>query len=138
MAAWAPTRTDRFRAAVAMSVVADNASFFATSEVWGYLRIILGGDPHERPDVYADRSPVTHAGRSPTPTLVLQGERDRCTPVGQGEELFGALVAAGVETELVIYPREGHVNVERAHALDAIRRTQAWFDRCLTPEGESR
>jgi dipeptidyl aminopeptidase/acylaminoacyl peptidase len=138
MAAWAPTRTDRFAAAVAMSVVADNASFFRTSEVWGYLRIILGGDPHERPDVYAERSPVTHAARCRTPTLVLQGERDRCTPVGQGEELFGALAAAGVETELVIYPREGHVNVERAHALDAIRRTQAWFDRFLMPEGSSR
>jgi dipeptidyl aminopeptidase/acylaminoacyl peptidase len=106
--------------------------------VWGYLRIILGGDPHERPDVYAERSPVTHAARCRTPTLVLQGERDRCTPVGQGEELFGALAAAGVETELVIYPREGHVNVERAHALDAIRRTQAWFDRFLMPEGSAR
>jgi dipeptidyl aminopeptidase/acylaminoacyl peptidase len=28
----------------------------------------------------------------------------------------------------VLYPREGHVPIERAHALDAIRRTQAWFD----------
>jgi dipeptidyl aminopeptidase/acylaminoacyl peptidase len=68
---------------------------------------------------------------------VLQGERDRCTPVGQGEQLYGALAAAGVATELVIYPREGHVNVERAHALDAIRRTQAWFDRFLRSEGSA-
>jgi len=32
-----------------------------------------------------------------------------------------------------MYPGEGHVPVERAHALDAIRRTQAWFDRHLGP-----
>jgi dipeptidyl aminopeptidase/acylaminoacyl peptidase len=137
MAAWAVTRTDRFKAAVAMSVVSDNASFFTTSEVWGYLRIILEGDPDERPELYADRSPVTHASRCRTPTLVIQGERDRCTPLGQGEELYGALAAAGAEPRLIVYPREGHVCVERAHALDAIRQTQAWFDRFLMPDGEA-
>jgi dipeptidyl aminopeptidase/acylaminoacyl peptidase len=30
-----------------------------------------------------------------------------------------------------VYPREGHVPVERAHTLDAINRTQAWFDEHL-------
>ena len=56
---------------------------------------------------------------------------DRCTPVGQGEELFGAIAPTGTECELVVYPREGHVPVERAHLLDALQRTQAWFDRHL-------
>jgi dipeptidyl aminopeptidase/acylaminoacyl peptidase len=56
---------------------------------------------------------------------------DRCTPVEQGEQLYAAIAAAGAETELVIYPREGHVVVERVHALDQIRRTTAWFDRHL-------
>jgi len=39
----------------------------------------------------------------------------------------------GTETEIAVYPREGHVPMERAHAPDAIRRTQAWFDRHLRP-----
>ena len=46
-----------------------------------------------------------------------------------------AIAASGVEVELVVYPREGHVPFERAHALDAIRRTQAWFDRHLRSVG---
>jgi dipeptidyl aminopeptidase/acylaminoacyl peptidase len=58
---------------------------------------------------------------------------DRCTPVSQGEEMFSAIARAGVETELVVYPREGHVPMERAHALDSIVRTQEWFDRFLKP-----
>ncbi len=82
-----------------------------------------------------DRSPVTHAHRCTTPTLVIQGAEDRCTPVGQGEELYRAIAASGAEIELVVYPREGHVPLERAHALDAILRTQAWFDRFLRPSG---
>ena len=58
-----------------------------------------------------------HAARSGRRAL----PRDRGTP--------------GAETELVVYPREGHVPLERAHALDAIRRTQERFDRHLLGRG---
>ncbi len=66
---------------------------------------------------------------------MIQGQADRCTPVGQGEELYAALEAVGAEAELVIYPREGHVLVERAHVIDALHRTQDWFDRHLSTGG---
>jgi dipeptidyl aminopeptidase/acylaminoacyl peptidase len=96
--------------------------------VWWYDHAILEGEWHDASSQYADRSPVTHAHRCSTSTLILQGADDRCTPLGQGEELFNAIAETGTEVELVVYPREGHVPVERAHALDAIARTQAWFD----------
>jgi len=133
MAAWAVGRTDRFKAAVAMSVVSDYVSFHLTSEVWWYDQAILEGDWNDPTSQYLERSPITNAPRSTTPTLIIQGAEDRCTPLGQAEELFNALAASGSEVELVVYPREGHVPVERAHALDAIRRTQGWFDRHLRP-----
>jgi dipeptidyl aminopeptidase/acylaminoacyl peptidase len=131
MAGWAVTQTDRFGAAVAMSVVSNYVSFHLTSEVWVYDEMILQGDWNDPASQYVERSPVTHAHRCRTPTLVIQGAEDRCTPVGQGWELATAIAATGTEAELVVYPREGHVPMERAHALDAIRRTQAWFDRHL-------
>jgi dipeptidyl aminopeptidase/acylaminoacyl peptidase len=135
MAGWAVTQTDRFKAAVAMSVVSNYVSFHLTSEVWMYDEMILEGEWNDPTSQYVERSPVTHAHRCRTPTLVLQGAEDRCTPVGQGWELANAIAATGTEVELVVYPREGHVPMERAHALDAIRRTQAWFDRHLRREG---
>ena len=136
LAGWAVGQTDRFAAAVAMSVVADYVSFHLTSEVWWYDQAILDGAWNDPTSQYLDRSPTTHAHRATTPTLIVQGAEDRCTPVSQAEELFGALAASGCEVELVVYPREGHVPLERAHALDAIRRTQAWFDRHLRTERE--
>ena len=48
-----------------------------------------------------------------------------------GADLKSEPMTSGTEVELVVYLREGHVPMERAHALDAIRRTQAWFDRHL-------
>ena len=135
MAGWAVGQTDRFGASVAMSVVSNYVSFHLTSEVWWYDQAILEGEWNDPTSQYVDRSPVTHAHRCTTPTLILQGAEDRCTPRGQGEELYRAIAEAGAETELVVYPREGHVPLERAHALDAIRRTQAWFDRHLLGRG---
>ena len=132
MAAWAVGRTDRFKAAVAMSVVADFRSFHLTTEITAWDEGVLDGrwdDPEG--GAYAERSPVTHAHRCVTPTLVTAGALDRCTPPEQGIQLYEAIRASGAETELVIYPREGHVVVERGHALDQIRRTTAWFERHL-------
>ena len=133
MAGWAVTQTDRFAAAVAISVVADYRSFHLTSEVAMWDEMMLRASWDDAGGLYDDRSPVIHARKATTPTLVIAGELDRCTPVSQGELLFGALAAAGCETELVILPGEGHVPVSRQYALEAIRRTQAWFDRYLTP-----
>jgi dipeptidyl aminopeptidase/acylaminoacyl peptidase len=134
MAGWAVGQTDRFGAAVAMSVVSDYLSFHLTSEVWWYDQAILKGEWNDPTSQYLERSPVTFAHRCTTPTLIIQGAEDRCTPPGQADELYRAIAASGAEVELVMYPREGHVPVERAHALDAILRTQAWFDRHLFPE----
>jgi len=131
MAGWAITQTDRFAASVATSVVADFRSFHLTSEVAAWAASILRGDWADVGGPYDERSPITHARNAVTPTLVIAGELDRCTPVSQGELLVGALAAAGCETELVILPGEGHVPVSRRYALEAIRRTQAWFDRFL-------
>ena len=134
MAGWAVGQTDRFRAAVAMSVVSNYVSFHLTSEVWWYDQAILMGEWNDPASQYVERSPVTYAHRGTTPTLIIQGAEDRCTPLGQAEELYGSIAASGAEVELVVYPREGHVPVERAHALDAIERTQSWFDRHLRRE----
>ena len=111
-----------------MSVVSDYVSFHLTSEVWWYDQAILGGDWNDPASQYIERSPVTHAHRCTTPTLIIQGAEDRCTPPARARSSSRALAASGTEIELVVYPREGHVPLERAHALDAIRRTQAWFD----------
>jgi len=62
MSGWAVTQTDRFKAAVAFSVVANNQSFFLTSEVAGYAEMILDGawsDP-------AGQFPTAHRSSMPT------------------------------------------------------------------------
>jgi acetyl esterase/lipase len=52
-----------------------------------------------------------------------------CTPLPQAVEFYNALVEAGCETELVVYPREGHGWTEREHLLDSWDRVRDWLTR---------
>lgn len=75
-----------------------------------------------------ERSPVFHAHRGAALTLLLHGDRDACTPRGQSEEFYRALVDAAVPTELVVYPCEGHGLRTPPVQVDVWERTIAWFD----------
>jgi dipeptidyl aminopeptidase/acylaminoacyl peptidase len=131
MSAWAIGQTDRFRAAVPMAAVTNWLSFHNTTNIGRFDELFLDADPYDRDGDYFTRSPITHVRRVKTPTLVMHGELDLCVPLSQGQELYQALAAEGVETELVVYAREGHGWRERAHVLDGIERMRAWLDRHL-------
>ena len=78
MAGWAVGQTDRFRASVAMSVVANYVSFHLTSEVWWYDQAILDGR------LARSREPVRRplAGHARTP-----GHDADADPAGRGRPL---------------------------------------------------
>jgi len=80
------------------------------------------------------------ADRVRTPTLLTAGLNDRCTPPGQAMEFYRALRANGVDTEVVLYPEEGHGVRTLPAAIDLATRTVAWFERFMPPnprEGSS-
>jgi dipeptidyl aminopeptidase/acylaminoacyl peptidase len=137
MAAWAPTQTTRFRAAVALSSVSDWPSCILTSDAHDQSLVFLRGDPFAPGSRHHQRSPAFLRQLAPTPTLVFGGADDRCTPPSQGEELYYKLTREGVTAELVIYPREGHGLIERDHIIDAHARMVAWLCRHVLEESNA-
>jgi dipeptidyl aminopeptidase/acylaminoacyl peptidase len=127
MASWAVTQTDRFAAAMPLAVVTDWVSFHSTTNIGQFDRLYLQAEPYDADGDYTRRSPVYHASKCRTPTLIIHGEDDLCTPLGQAVELYNALVEAGCETELVVYPREGHGWTEREHMIDGWNRMRDWL-----------
>lgn len=130
MTAWAVARTTRFKAAVMVSGISNQWScHYSCNHDFG--EFIVGGPLKEERyrKLAIDRSPLFRLDQPMTPTLIVHGELDRCTPLGQGQEFYSALLERGVPAELVVYPREGHGFQERAHHLDKARRIAAWFDR---------
>ena len=142
MASWTITHTDRFKAAVVGAPVIDLESFHGTSDIgmW-FAPWEMQGDLVTHRDTYRRLSPINYVERVTTPTLVLHGEADGRCPIGQGEELFIGLVAAGrVPTEFVRYPGAGHLflgNGRPSHRLDFTRRVIAWLERYVTGGGRA-
>jgi dipeptidyl aminopeptidase/acylaminoacyl peptidase len=133
MSAWAVTQTDRFAASIPLAAVTDWRSFHHTTNIGRFDELFLDADPFEVGGEYDARSPVVQAKQCKTPTLIVHGEEDLCVPVSQGQEMYQALVEAGCEAELVLYPREGHGVLEREHQLDLWERIKNWFENYMKP-----
>ena len=135
MTAWTIGQTDRFKAAVCGAPVFNLVSFYGTSDIGHtFGRLQWGGTPHEVAEWCAARSPSSFANRARTPTLIIHGEADDRCPIGQGEELFVALVDAGCETEFVRYPGGAHPFMSVGpppHREDVLARVLSWFERHL-------
>jgi dipeptidyl aminopeptidase/acylaminoacyl peptidase len=134
LAAMAAGRSDRFAASIPLAVISNWRSYHNTSNCGAFDEIFLDADPYAPAGAYHLCSPIVYARRMTTPTLIIQGERDLCTPVGQAQELYQALAELGrAEVELVVLPREGHAYAERDHQREIWHRSRAWFDRHLAP-----
>lgn len=132
LTAWAVAMTSRFKAAVMVSGISNHWSCHYSSN-HDFGEFIVGG-PLAREKfrkLAIERSPLFRLDKPTTPTLILHGIEDRCTPLGQGQEFYNALMERGVPAELVSYPREGHGFQERAHQQDAWQRSVAWFHHYL-------
>jgi dipeptidyl aminopeptidase/acylaminoacyl peptidase len=132
MAAWAVTQTTRFKAAVSGAPVIDMASEFGTENESGYDEWFYG-TPYEKLDGFIRSSPMTYVKNVKTPTLLLQGADDETDPIGQSQQFYRGLKRYGVDTELIVYPREPHGLREEKHLVDRLNRIVAWYDKYLAP-----
>jgi dipeptidyl aminopeptidase/acylaminoacyl peptidase len=132
MAEWAITQTTRFKAAVSGAGLSNLISEYGTEQGPSYDEWFYGV-PYEPEKVagFLNSSPFVHLKNAKTPTLVLQGDADLTDPLGQSQELYRGLKRYGVETEMVVYPREPHGFREEKHLLDRLNRILAWYNKYL-------
>jgi len=131
MTMWAVTQIHRFHAAVAGAGVANFQSYYGQNDIDEWMIPYFGVSVYQDPAIYMRSSPISFVDNVKTPTLVLVGERDGECPPPQSREFWHALKSLGVDTQLVIYPGEGHVFLLPEHRRDVMDRTINWFDRYL-------
>jgi dipeptidyl aminopeptidase/acylaminoacyl peptidase len=130
MSEWAITQTDMFKAAVSGAGLSNLISEYGTEQGPSYDEWFYGL-PYEPEKIagFLNSSPFVHLRNVKTPSLILQGDADPVDPPGQSQELYRGLKRYGVETELVMYPREPHGFHEEKHLLDRLNRILAWYDK---------
>ncbi len=138
LTAWIVGHTDRFRAAVSMRPVINWHSFVGTTDGASWYRQFRKY-PWEDPMEYAVRSPLHYVGNVTTPTMVMTGEADLRTPMGQSEEYYRALKKLKKETLLVRMPEEYHGWRRPSHRLLQQLYLMAWFEKYRTkPKSEAK
>jgi dipeptidyl aminopeptidase/acylaminoacyl peptidase len=125
-------RTDRFRAACAMRPIVDYISAAGTADdptdKYSWFK-----KPHwEDPLDWYQRSPIASAGNVTTPLLLMTGEKDLRTPMGQSEEFFRALKMQRKDTLLIRMPNEYHGWRRPSHRILNQLYLKAWFEKYRT------
>jgi dipeptidyl aminopeptidase/acylaminoacyl peptidase len=108
LSSWIIGHTDRFAAASVRAPVINWISFAGTTDItaWGYMR--YRGYPWEDAEKWLKHSPLMYVKNVKTPTLLMTGELDLRTPMGQTEEYYQALKAMKVPTALIRFHGEYH------------------------------
>ena len=132
LTAWIVGHTSRFAAAVSMRPVIDWGSFVGVTDGASWYRQFKKY-PWEDPMEYAVRSPLHYVANVTTPTMVMTGESDLRTPIGQSEEFYRALKLLKKETLLVRMPDEFHGWRRPSHRLSQQLYLLAWFDKYKRP-----
>jgi dipeptidyl aminopeptidase/acylaminoacyl peptidase len=131
---WIVGHTNRFKAAIAEAGCTNFTTLYYSTDAPDVIRRDLGGRPHEIPDVYRARSPMTYGHRCTTPTMLLHGEDDLRCPIGEADQFHRLLRDTGCTTELFRIPDCNHLG-DSAGPLSA-RRAQnealiSWFKQHL-------
>jgi dipeptidyl aminopeptidase/acylaminoacyl peptidase len=129
MTSWLVGQTTQFRAAVAQNAVTDLNVMWHLSDLQSWTEHDMSGMPWDVPERMRAHSPLTFASKVRTPTLILHSLNDRRCPVAMGRMFHRALKENGVDTQMVIYPDEGHPIKQLLHREDVLTRVLDWFER---------
>ncbi|MEM6683322.1 MAG: S9 family peptidase [Pseudomonadota bacterium] len=130
-AAWAATALSQHFAASVMFVgISNQISKFGTTDIPNEMYLVHSRIwPWENWDKMLRASPITYAGQSRTPTLILHGEEDTRVHPSQSYELYRHLkLRSAAPVRFITYPGEGHGNRKAAAQLDYALRLMRWMD----------
>jgi len=121
-------KTDIFKAAVAISGISDWVSFHGESILSEWDKIHFGYDKYKLTK-YDNYSPIRIEHDVKTPILLMHGENDRYVPIGQSLEFYRLLRDRNKDVYLIIFPREGHIILEKNHVKKLFNETITFFNK---------
>ena len=125
---------DFFKATVGIVGVYDFRLMYTNGDIRGrrsgrkYLEKALGRDEQE----FLEFSPLLRADELKAPVLLIQGEKDKRTPLIHADKLAARLKELNHEFEYYVTPNEGHtLGFKPENRIANYERIRGWFDRYL-------
>ncbi|KAJ7577960.1 alpha/beta-hydrolase [Mycena floridula] len=92
---------------------------------------LIGVTLKEHPEVYKERSPISHADKIVSPLLLLHGENDRVVPKEQAELIYETVKARGGVIDFKLYEGEGHGWRQEKTLVDSLEREIGFYEKIL-------
>ncbi len=129
---WGITQTDRYKAASSGAGANDLISMYSQTDIPEFYDTYLGPKPWEDFALYEERSAYRQVRNVTTPLLIQVGENDERVPAEQSIQFYEAVKSIGqAETQLVIYPGQGHGVREPRLVKDMLLRNLEWFEQWI-------
>ena len=122
------TKTTRFKGAISGASEVNYAANYGHDHYQRQWEAELGL-PWEQVERWIKLSPFYAVSKVKTPTLILCGQEDWNVPLQNSEQLYQALRRLGVQTELIVYPGQGHGIRRPSFQKDRYERYIAWYDK---------
>ena len=124
------TQTDRFEGAITGASEVNYVANYGHDHYQQAWEAELGL-PWENREGWERISPWNNVDKVVTPTLVMGGKEDWNVPIQNSEQLYQALKRRGIDTQLVVYPDEGHGISRPSFQRDRYQRYLDWYDRTV-------
>ena len=123
------SHSNRFKAASSGGGITDLTMEWGVGDEPACTMILSGGTPWDAQEIYRKTSPIFQFGGVRTPTLFHVGENDRRCPKVHSEMAFRALKEQlNIDSELLVYPGEGHGLDSFSSRKAKMMWDLAWFD----------
>jgi dipeptidyl aminopeptidase/acylaminoacyl peptidase len=95
------------------------------------LRVVEYGDPEKDAEALDQLSAMKYIDQIKSPLLLIQGVSDPRVPAGEAVQMYEAMKAKGLDTDLILFADEGHGSQKRSNQVLELGHTLQFFKKNL-------
>lgn len=134
ISAFCSTFSNRFKAISVGGGITNWSTHYVNTDIPYFIRMYLGSDPWNDPEIYVKTSPMTYIKSACTPTLIQHGEKDARVPTSNAYELYQGLRDMEVDTELIVFKGMAYSSDQPGINMAIMKQNLMWFSHYILGE----
>ncbi|MGE7834970.1 S9 family peptidase [Viridibacillus arvi] len=134
ISAFCSTFSTRFKAISVGGGTTNWSTHYVNTDIPYFIKMYLGNDPWNDPEIYTKTSPMTYIKYACTPTLIQHGEKDARIPTPNAYELYQGLRDMKVDTELIIFKGMAYSSDQPGINVAIMKQNLMWFSHYILGE----
>jgi len=134
ISAFCSTYSSRFKAISVGGGITNWSTHYVNTDIPYFIKMHMGNNPWNDPEIYAKTSPMTYITSACTPTLIQHGEQDARIPISNAYELYQGLREMGVDTEFIIFKGMAYSSDQPGINVAIMKQNLMWFSHYILGE----